>query len=65
MRFNERGPEGLINGKAPGEHSRLNDQQRAALAQAIERGRHPISTALFAGVSVIWGNGFGRSFAFL
>jgi transposase len=41
MRFNERGPHGLINGKAPGPQSRLNDQQRAALAQAIERGPTP------------------------
>ncbi|TGE86858.1 IS630 family transposase [Rhizobium sp. SEMIA 4088] len=41
MRFNERGPQGLINGKAPGPQSRLNDQQRAALAQAIERGPTP------------------------
>ena len=50
MRFNERGPAGLVNGKAPGQQSRLNDQQRAVLAQAIERGpTPPISTALFAG----------------
>ena len=41
MRFNARGPDGLINGKAPGHPSRLNDQQRAALAQAIERGPTP------------------------
>jgi hypothetical protein len=31
----------LINSKAPGQHSRLNDEQRAALAQAIERGPTP------------------------
>lgn len=41
MRFNAHGPEGLINGKAPGPQSRLNDPQRAALAQAIERGPKP------------------------
>lgn len=41
LRFNERGPQGLINGKAPGQQSRMNDQQRAALAQAIERGPTP------------------------
>lgn len=40
IRFNERGPQGLVNGKAPGQQSRLNDQQRVALAQAVERG-HP------------------------
>ncbi|WP_432761560.1 helix-turn-helix domain-containing protein [Rhizobium calliandrae] len=37
MRFNERGPQGLINGKAPAHSSRL---KRAALALgAVERGR--------------------------
>lgn len=41
LRFNERGPEGLINGKAPGPGSRLNDHHRAALAQAMERGPTP------------------------
>lgn len=41
VRFNERGPDGLINGKAPGKPSLLNDDQRAALAQAIERGPTP------------------------
>ena len=64
VRVNERGPQGLINGKAPGPQSRLNDPQRAALAQAIERGPTPISTALFAGVCTIWRNGFGKSSAF-
>jgi transposase len=41
VRFNARGPDGLINGKAPGKPSLLNDNQRAALAQAIERGPTP------------------------
>lgn len=41
MRFNERGPQGLINGKAPGHPSRLNDRRRAALAHAIEHGPTP------------------------
>jgi len=41
VRFNRRGPDGLINGKAPGKPSLLNDDQRAALAQAIERGPTP------------------------
>jgi transposase len=41
VRFNERGPDGLINGKAPGKPSLLNDEQRTALAQAIERGPTP------------------------
>jgi transposase len=41
VRFNERGPDGLISGKAPGKPSLLNDEQRTALAQAIERGPTP------------------------
>ncbi|WP_337271242.1 IS630 family transposase [Oryzifoliimicrobium ureilyticus] len=41
IRFNERGPEGLIDGKAPGPKSLLNDAQRAALSKAIERGPTP------------------------
>lgn len=41
VRFNDRGADGLINGKAPGKPSLLNDEQRAALAQAIERGPTP------------------------
>lgn len=64
MRFNERGPQDPINGKAPGHPPRLNDHQRAALMQAIERGPTPISTALFAGVYAILHSGFGRSYAF-
>ena len=41
LRFNERGPDGLINGKAPGQQARLNDHQHVALAQAMERGPTP------------------------
>ena len=41
VRFNARGPDGLINGKAPGKPSLLNDDQRSALAQAIEDGPQP------------------------
>ncbi|MCY1307922.1 Homeodomain-like domain protein [compost metagenome] len=41
MRCNARGLDGLINGKAPGKSSLLNDDRHAALAQAIERGPTP------------------------
>jgi len=41
VRFNDRGPDGLINGKAPGKPSLLNDEQRTLLVQAIERGPTP------------------------
>src|SRR3546814_6174015 len=41
VRFNARGPEGLLDGKAPGARSRLNDAQRPALAEVVERGPIP------------------------
>ncbi|CDZ68297.1 Transposase of ISAli2, IS630 family. ORFA [Neorhizobium galegae bv. orientalis] len=40
-RFNARGPDGLINGKAPGGQSKLNDAQRQVLAKIVERGPIP------------------------
>ena len=41
MRFNARGPDGLINGKAPGNRPKLNDAQRQALVDVVERGPIP------------------------
>jgi transposase len=41
LRFNTRGPAGLIDGKAPGNASKLNDAQRRALAGIVERGPIP------------------------
>lgn len=41
VRFNARGPDGLINGKAPGSPSKLNDEQRQALAKIVESGPIP------------------------
>jgi transposase len=38
LRFNAHGPEGLIDRKAPGQPSRLNDEQRAALVAMVENG---------------------------
>lgn len=40
-RFNARGADGLINGKAPGSRSKLNEAQRQALAKVVERGPIP------------------------
>lgn len=40
-RFNGQGPDGLIDRKAPGNPSKLNDEQRAALAEIVERGPIP------------------------
>jgi len=41
VRFNARGPEGLIDGKAPGNTCKLNDSQRQALVNIVERGPMP------------------------
>jgi transposase len=41
LRFNAHGPDGLLDGKSPGQPSRLNDAQRQALAQMIESGPIP------------------------
>ena len=41
VRFNARGPVGLLDGKAPGPRSRLDDAQRRALVETVERGPIP------------------------
>src|SRR3954467_4047190 len=41
VRFNARGPEGLIDGKAPGNTCKLNDSQRQAVAERVENGPTP------------------------
>jgi transposase len=41
VRFNADGPDGLLNGKAPGAPSILDDSQRQALRQAVEDGPIP------------------------
>jgi transposase len=41
LRFNARGPDGLIDRKAPGNPPKLNAEQRAALAQTVESGPIP------------------------
>ena len=41
LRFNAEGPAGLIDRKAPGPQSKLNDEQRQALAQIVEEGPIP------------------------
>jgi len=41
IRFNARGPDGLLDGKAPGPRSRLNDTQRKALVDVVESGPVP------------------------
>ena len=41
VRFNARGPDGLIDGKAPGNTCKLNHSQRQALAEMVENGPMP------------------------
>ena len=41
LKFNVDGPEGLIDRKAPGQPPKLNNEQRAAIAQMIEDGPIP------------------------
>jgi transposase len=41
LKLNEHGPDGLIDRKAPGQPSLLNDTHRAALAAALESGPIP------------------------
>jgi transposase len=41
VKFNADGPEGLINRKAPGQPSRLDDSHRLALAEILESGPIP------------------------
>jgi transposase len=41
VRFNARGPDGLVDGKAPGQRAKLNDAQRDALVEIVESGPIP------------------------
>jgi transposase len=41
LRFNARGADGLLDAKAPGQPSKLNDAQRQAIARMIESGPIP------------------------
>src|SRR5246500_4326285 len=41
LRFNARGPDGLLDGKSTGQPSKLNEPQRQAIARMIESGPIP------------------------
>src|SRR3974377_1923090 len=41
LRFNTRGPDGLLDGKSPGHPPKLNNTQRRAIACMIESGPIP------------------------
>jgi transposase len=55
MRFNARGPDGLLDGKSPGQPSKLNDVQRRAVARMIESG--PINLSYLSVVGRYWAEG--------
>ena len=46
VRFNARGPTGLIDGKAPGGRALLSDDQRHALARVVEAFRRSFQVSL-------------------
>src|ERR1700730_2678383 len=64
VRFNAKGFDGLLNGKAPGARSILDDSQRQALRRIVEDAPSRLSIASCAGASSIWRNGSLKSFEF-
>ena len=50
LAFNAEGPDGLIDGKAPGNPSKLNDAQRQALVRVVESGPIPAIHGVVSGV---------------
>ena len=61
LHFNERGPDGLLNGKAPGQPSKLNDEQRKAIARMIESGPTPAIHGVVRWRLIDLASGSGRS----
>jgi len=57
VRFNARGPDGLLDGKAPGPRSKLDDVQRRALVERSSAVRSLRSTGLCAGGWSTWSSG--------
>ena len=61
LRFNARGPDGLVDGKSPGAPSKLNADHRRALAEVVEGRPGPGgSTASCAGGARTWRGGSWR-----
>jgi putative transposase len=52
-RFNEQGPDGLINVKPSGRPSKLSNEQKEELRQLVEAGPDPAKDGLFAGAAWI------------
>jgi hypothetical protein len=62
LKFNAQGPQGLIDRKAPGQPSRLNNAHRAALARILESVRSRQFMASCGGALSICASGCLRSF---
>ena len=60
LRFNARGPDGLVDGKSPGAPSKLNADHRRALAEVLRPARSRRSTASCAGGARTWRGGSWR-----
>ena len=60
LRFNARGPDGLVDGKSPGAPSKLNADHRRALAEVVEAGPVPAVDASCAGGARTWRGGSWR-----
>src|SRR3979411_1314732 len=58
VKFNSHGPDGLIDRKAPGQSSKLNDKHRAAIANRSQR----FTASCVCGLSIPV-NGYSRSSA--
>ena len=64
MKFNTHGPNGLIDKKALGQPSKLEDTHRAALAKMIDEGPIPALHGVVRGSSIC-ASGFSRNSASL
>ena len=61
LRFNARGPDGLVDGKSPGAPSKLNADHRRALAEVVEAGPVPaVDGVVGAGGARTWRGGSWR-----
>ena len=63
LRFNARGPDGLMDVKPPGQPSKLNDGQRQAIARMIESGPIPAVHGVVRWRLIDLANGYSRSSA--
>src|ERR1700690_3483171 len=62
MRFNARGAAGLLDGKSPGQPSRLNDVQRQAIVRMIESGPIPAIPGVVPGRVIDFSQGIYEGF---